>query len=116
MMSVRHFRLDDAFEVIECGSPEGIVKASAIRRVLAGWQMTPDRAAYVGDAGADMLAAREVGVVAAGAAWAHGTRVTDLKDAGADVIFTGAGEFVAWLDVATRDTDARGIAARRARA
>jgi phosphoglycolate phosphatase-like HAD superfamily hydrolase len=67
-------------------------------------------AAYVGDARADMLAAREAGVVAAGAAWAHGARVAELKEAGADVIFADAREFVAWLDAATRGVDAPGIA------
>jgi pyrophosphatase PpaX len=110
MMSVRHFRLDDAFEAIECGSPQGVVKTSAIQRVIARWQIAPRHAAYVGDARADMLAAREAGVVAAGAAWAHGARVAELKEAGADVIFADAREFVAWLDAATRGVDAPGIA------
>ena len=95
MMSVRHFRLDDAFEAIECGPPHGVVKTSAIQRVIARWKIPPDHTAYVGDARADMLAAREVGVVAAGAAWAHGARAAELKEAGADLIFTDAGELVA---------------------
>jgi pyrophosphatase PpaX len=102
IMSLRHFGLDDAFEVVECGSPQGVVKAAAIRRILAQWSMAPDAAIYVGDGAADMLAAREVGVVAAGAAWAQGARVAELKDAGAEVIFTDAAEFVAWLDAQTR--------------
>ena len=99
-MSVRHFGLDDAFDAIECGSPQGVVKAAAIRRLLARWRLPPDAAVYVGDGAADMLAAREAGVIAAGAAWAHGTRVAELKEARADLIFTDAREFLAWLDAA----------------
>jgi hypothetical protein len=49
-----------------------------------------------------MVAAGEAGVLAAGAAWAQGVRVSDLQDARADVGFTDAGEFLAWLDTATR--------------
>jgi phosphoglycolate phosphatase-like HAD superfamily hydrolase len=101
-MSVHHFGLEDAFDAVECGSPQGVVKAAAIRRVLEGWGLRPAEAVYVGDGAADMLAARQVGVLAAGAAWAHGARVTELEEARADVIFTDARAFLAWLDTATR--------------
>ena len=101
-MSVQHFGLDDAFDAIECGSPQGVVKAAAIRRLLERWRLPPADAVYVGDGASDMVAAREAGVLAAGAAWAHGVRATDLKDAGADLIFTDAREFLTWLDAATR--------------
>ena len=101
-MSVQHLGLDDAFDAIECGSPQGVVKADAIRRLLERWRLPPADAVYVGDGASDMVAAREAGVLAAGAAWAHGVRATDLKDAGADLIFTDAREFLTWLDAATR--------------
>jgi pyrophosphatase PpaX len=101
-MSLRQFGLDHVFEAVECGSPQGVVKAAAIRRVLERWQIAPEVAIYVGDGAADMLAAREVGVVAAGAAWAQGARVAELKAARADVIFSDAAEFLAWLDAQTR--------------
>ena len=102
IMSVHHFGLDDAFDAIECGSPQGVVKAEAIRRVLERWRLPPAEAVYVGDGAADMVAARAVGVLAAGAAWAQGARVAELNDARADVIFTDVREFLAWLDAATR--------------
>jgi pyrophosphatase PpaX len=102
IMSVNHFGLADAFDAIECGSPQGVVKAAAIRRLLERWQLSPAAAVYVGDGAADMVAAREASVRAAGAAWAHGARSNELQDAGADVIFTNAREFLAWLDGATR--------------
>ena len=113
IMSVHHFGLDDAFDAIECGSPEGVVKAAAIRRLLERWRLPPADAVYVGDGASDMVAAREAGVLAAGAAWAHGVRATDLKDAGADLIFTDAREFLTWLDAATRGLATRAVSPQR---
>ena len=106
-MSLHHSGLDEAFEAVECGSPQGVVKAAAIRRVLERWRIAPDAAIYVGDGAADMLAAREVGVVAAGAAWAQGARVAELNEARADAIFTDAAEFLAWVDARTRRLERR---------
>jgi pyrophosphatase PpaX len=103
IMSIQHFGLDDAFDAIECGSPQGVVKADVIRRLLARWNISPADAVYVGDGAADMVAAREAGVLAAGAAWAQGARASELKEARADVIFTDAAEFLTWLDAATRE-------------
>ncbi len=102
LMSLRHFGLDAMFDAVETGSPEGVVKARAIRRVLERWRLEPEQAVYLGDGVADVLAAREAGVVAAGAAWAFGGRAADLKGAGADVIFTDTSDFGAWIDAQTR--------------
>jgi phosphoglycolate phosphatase-like HAD superfamily hydrolase len=101
-MSVRHFGLDDMFDALEPGSPQGVVKAAAIQRLLERWQLKPAAAVYVGDGAADMLAAHEVGVLAAGAAWAQGARTSDLHAARAHVIFTDAAVFLGWLDAQTR--------------
>src|SRR5205085_703351 len=75
---------------------------SACCRTTGSVRLPPADAVYVGDGASDMVDAREAGVLAAGAAWAHGVRATDLKDAGADLIFTDAREFLTWLDAATR--------------
>jgi len=99
---LRHFGLDDAFDAVEPGSPEGVVKAPAIRRLLERWRLRPEDAVYVGDGASDMRAAHEAGVIAAGAAWAYGARVAELQEAQADLIFTDAAEFLAWLDGKTR--------------
>ena len=93
--------MDTAFDEIETGSPDGVVKAPAIRRLLEQWRVAPERAVYVGDAAADMQAAREAGVTAAGAAWAYGADETALRAGGADEIFTGVTEFVTWLESRT---------------
>src|SRR3989442_11069455 len=71
-MSLRHFGLDHIFDPIETGSPTGVVKADCIRRVVDRWRVDPTDVIYVGDARADMVAAREAGVIAVGAAWAPG--------------------------------------------
>ena len=102
LLSLKHFGIADAFDAIETGSPAGIVKAEAIQRLLAGWRLAPAQAVYVGDAAADMRAAREAGVTAAGAAWGYGGDEMDLQAAGADVVFTNAGQCLAWLDARTR--------------
>lgn len=98
LMSVRHFGLDDAFDALEPGSPQGVVKAAAIGRLLDGWRVAPERAIYVGDGAADMVAARERGVMAVGAAWAQGARTSELQTAGAHLIFSDAAVFLGWLD------------------
>ena len=95
--SLRHFRLERVFDAVETGSPTGVVKADAIRRVLARWGVEPADVIYVGDASADMLAAREAGVMAVGAAWAAGVQVAELTASRPDVIFTDAAAFLAWL-------------------
>jgi phosphoglycolate phosphatase-like HAD superfamily hydrolase len=100
IMSLRHFGLD-AFDAVETGSPTGIVKAEAIAHLLDGWGIARDAAIYVGDGALDMLAAREAGVTAIGAAWAYGSRALELEPAGANLIFTDAGDFAAWLRSAT---------------
>jgi len=100
-MSLRHFGLDDVFDAVETGSPDGVVKAMAIRGLLERWRLRPEQAIYVGDAVSDMLAAREAGVMAVGAAWALGSGGAELKEIDADVMFTDARDFLAWLDAST---------------
>jgi phosphoglycolate phosphatase-like HAD superfamily hydrolase len=101
MMSLCHFGIDKMFDAVETGSPNGVVKADAIRRLLDHWTIAPRAAAYVGDAAADMRAAHDAGVIAAGAAWAYGARADELQAARADMIFTETQSFVAWLESAT---------------
>jgi len=96
-MSLKHFALDQVFDVVETGSPQGVVKAAAIARVVDRWRLPAADIIYVGDAVADMLAAREAGVVAVGAAWAPTAIPRELESAGADRLFTSAEDFRAWV-------------------
>jgi phosphoglycolate phosphatase-like HAD superfamily hydrolase len=104
MMSLRHYRLDNVFDAVETGSSESVVKAQAIRGLVERWQVPSTRTVYLGDAATDVLAAREAGVIAAGAAWAYGARAADLQAAGADVVFTDAKDFLMWVESETGPT------------
>ena len=60
-MSLTHFGLDAVFDPVEVGSPQGVVKAAAIARVVERWGVAARDVIYVGDAVADMEAARQAG-------------------------------------------------------
>jgi phosphoglycolate phosphatase-like HAD superfamily hydrolase len=104
-LSLRYFSLDGVFDVVESGSPAGVVKADAIRRVVKRWDVDPGRVIYAGDAGLDMVAAREAGTIPVGAAWAPTVVPGELEAAQAHVIFTRAEDFREWLDSITGRTE-----------
>jgi phosphoglycolate phosphatase-like HAD superfamily hydrolase len=96
-MSLTHFGLDDTFDAVETGSPQGVVKAAAIARVVAAWGVAAREVVYVGDAVADMHAAIEAGVLPVAAAWAPSAIESELAATQPYVLFRDAGEFEAWL-------------------
>ena len=96
-MSLRHFALDDVFAVVETGSPTGIVKAAAIRRVVEAWKVAPDEVIYVGDAVGDMHAAVEAGVRAVAAAWAPSAQASELAATRPHALFEEATAFESWI-------------------
>ena len=96
-MSLTHFGLDETFDAVETGSPTGVVKAVAIGRVVAAWGVAPGEVIYVGDAVADMHAAREAGVLPVAAAWAPSAIETELAATRPHALFTDAAAFEAWL-------------------
>jgi pyrophosphatase PpaX len=96
-MSLAHFGLDRTFDLVETGSPLGVVKAAAIARIVVAWGMTPREVIYVGDAVADMHAAAEAGVLAVAAAWAPSAIAAELAAASPHRLFTDASEFETWL-------------------
>lgn len=105
-MSLALLGLAPHFAVVETGSAEGPIKPASIRKVLAAWRMAPEDTAYVGDAPSDMRAAREVGVVPLGAAWATTARADSLEAEHPSATFRTVEEFISWIDanVAARDT------------
>ena len=96
-MSLTYFGLDGVFDAVESGSATGVVKADAIRRVVKRWDVDPGRVICAGDAGVDMVAAREAGVVPVGAAWAPSVVPGELEATRPHVIFTRAEDFHRWL-------------------
>jgi phosphoglycolate phosphatase-like HAD superfamily hydrolase len=108
-LSLRHFGLEGAFDIVESGSPAGVVKADAIRRTVGTWRVAPDRAIYVGDAVVDIEAARAAGVTPVAAAWAPGARAAELRGARPARLFTEAEAFAAWLESETRPPEGGGV-------
>lgn len=97
-VSLRHLRLAGYFDVVETGSPEGGVKPQAIKKILLQWGVAPQQVAYVGDAPADIEAAREAGVIPLGAAWALTARADDLSALSALETFRSVEDFIQWIE------------------
>lgn len=86
------------FDVIETGQPHGGVKPEAMRRILAAWNLPPERCAYLGDAASDMHDAHSCGVQALAAAWA-GHVDPDVLDAAEPLArFNRVEHLSLWLD------------------
>ena len=85
------------FTAVEAGSPGGAIKPEAMRRVLAAWGIAPDHVAGIGDTPSDVRAARDVGIVPLGAAWANGTDADALRSAAPEALFERVTDAHAWL-------------------
>jgi pyrophosphatase PpaX len=96
-MSLTHFGLDGVFDPVEVGSPQGVIKAAAIARVVEHWGVAARDVIYVGDAVADMAAAREAGVRPIAAAWAPSAIAAELAATKPHALFTDASHFQSWL-------------------
>ena len=100
-ISVRRLGLARYFDIIESGSPEGIVKAAAIVDLLDRWDLRASEVAYVGDAAYDMIDARESGVVALAAAWAATADQGALTATKPDALFTSVDQLADWIEERT---------------
>jgi len=96
-VTLRLLGLADYFDVVEAGSPGGSRKPEALRRVMERWALAPANVAYVGDSANDMAAARAVGAVGLGAAWAGEATPVALRDAGATAVFLSPENLHEWL-------------------
>ncbi len=94
-ISVRSMGLAAYIDALETGSEAGAEKPQAIRRVLAGWAIAPEKAAYVGDMPYDMQAAREAGLLPLGAAWAASATVKEGD--GAEWVFYSVDSLIDWV-------------------
>jgi pyrophosphatase PpaX len=100
-ITLEHVHIAHYFDAVETGSPEGGVKPQALRRVIERWRAEAWSVAYVGDAGSDMEAANEIGLVAVGAAWAATADAAALDSSGARVVFTRIDDLFDWLRART---------------
>lgn len=90
--------LEERFELVEAGAPEGPIKPRSMRRVLERWRISPEQVAYLGDSPSDVDAARSVGVVALSAMWAPGSARDLILAKSPDAAFETVDAFRSWLD------------------
>jgi len=96
-ISLRLLELEQHFDVVESGSPEGSVKPAAIRRIVQRWNVNPATVAYVGDAPNDVSEARAAGVVPLAAAWAATADRVELEAREPAAIFSSVTQFSDWI-------------------
>jgi len=96
-ISLKHFGMQERFEYVEVGLPEGSNKPARISHVLAMWGLPAHQVLYVGDFPSDINASREAGTVSVGAAWAPTANASDLANHNPDYLFDSIRDFRAWL-------------------
>ena len=96
-ISLRILGLDRWADFVEVGFPDRADKPASMRKALARWGMEPHEVAYIGDMPSDMDAARSVGVLALGAAWAESTTLP-AEGGLAAFSFSSVPGFVAWVE------------------
>ena len=96
-LSLHHWSLTERFDGVEAGSDVGNIKDRNMARVVSRWGVEPGAVVSVGDAPTDVHAAREVGLVAVGAAWASTTDRSRLEAEQPDHIFDDVAGFSQWL-------------------
>ena len=96
-ISLRILGLDHWADFVEVGFPDRADKPYSMRKALERWGMEAHEAAYVGDMPSDMDAARSVGLLALGAAWAEST-LLPASGGTAAFLFSSVPEFVDWVE------------------
>jgi len=97
-ISLEAMRIRSYFDIVEGGAAEGDVKARNIKRVLEGWGLAANEAAYVGDAPADVDAAHRTGVVAVAALWAGTSDVEAIARSGPAAAFHHVTDMMDWME------------------
>lgn len=96
-VSLQAWGIDDRFSHIAAGGHDGNIKDANMARVIAAWDVRPQSVVSVGDAPSDITAARTVGAVPVGAAWASTAERHRLEPLTPDAIFDDIASFSDWL-------------------
>ncbi len=96
-ISLDEWGMSDRFTHVAAGGEDGNIKDRNMQRIIDEWAVEPASVVSVGDAPSDVHAARTVGLVPVGAAWASTTNRSVIEDAAPDVIFEDVASFAAWL-------------------
>lgn len=97
-ISLEVLGLEDAFEFVEAGSIDGVVKAQKISCIVDRWGVHAKSVAYVGDHPHDTLEAHSAGVIAIAAAWSPQADVEALRRSGPNEFFASVDAFEAWIE------------------
>jgi phosphoglycolate phosphatase-like HAD superfamily hydrolase len=97
LISLKQFKLEQYFKILETGSPKGPNKVAGIKNVLKQLNADINESIYVGDAPSDIKYCKEVGIPIAAAAWAETTNADELASLEPDWIFYSVNEFKTWL-------------------
>jgi pyrophosphatase PpaX len=97
-ISLEQFSIKDYFDVIMSGDDVAEYKPSGdgLRRIMAALDVAPGQCLMVGDAVADIVAARDAGVPVASVLWDSYGRDHVLK-MDPDYVFHSVGEFSDWI-------------------
>lgn len=97
-ISLRHLGIAPYFALVEAGSAGGAVKPQAMAKIIAQWGVPAAHVASVGDAPADVRAAKKVGAIPLGAAWAETANLARLSAEEPLTIFHHVEDFIAWIE------------------
>ena len=91
------FGLEERFQVIKTGHPEGADKPADMRAALRELGLGPGEAVYVGDAPSDIASARAAGLPILAAAWAPGAERDRLRSLGPDRLCLAVADLAGYL-------------------
>ena len=98
-ISLKYFDIENFFEYIETGSPNGPIKAKGIQTIIDHWpEIKKDEVTYIGDSPGDIAAARKVGIPVIAAAWAKTAEPEKLRELQPDEMFYNIEDFSGWLN------------------
>jgi pyrophosphatase PpaX len=96
--SIRLLGLAPYLDGWEPGDPSGNIKPAAIAKVLARWQLSSEKVAYLGDTPEDVQGARVAGLLPLSAAWDGRADLERLRAASPHAIFGTVDEFHRWVE------------------
>ena len=97
-LTLKYLGLADYFDMVEAGDANAVVKALAMHKILAAWDMAPQDAAYVGDTDTDMIQATAAGLLPLGACWAETATIQHNGATPPLTTFSSVQAFTNWLD------------------
>jgi pyrophosphatase PpaX len=96
-ISMQALGLAARVERMETGFADRGDKPELIHRILEGWAIPAERAAYVGDVLTDLYAAERAGVLPIGAAWAETSPLRNVDPRDGWLIFEQVQDFATWI-------------------